>query len=156
MSEPPAIRMVSLLVRPLPEPVWPDGVALRPLSADDAEAIHGLLMLSYANGFGEVPPLDEWWRFVTTDDEFDPDLALVAATTDRIVGFALVWNSAFVKDLVVHPDWRRRGLATALLAETARRLEARGFPSVALKVSAGNYGAQQVYARAGYRPDPAG
>jgi ribosomal protein S18 acetylase RimI-like enzyme len=145
--------MTSILVGPLPSPAWPDGVALRRFAEDDAREIHALLLLSYANGFGAVPPLDQWWRAVTTDEEFDPSLVVVAVHGTRIIGFALVWNSAFIKDIVVHPDWRRRGLASAMLAEISARLHARGFPSVALKVSPGNAGARQVYSRAGFRED---
>ena len=145
--------MTSLLVGPLAAPQWPEGIALRPLAEADKREIHALLMLSYTNGFGEVLPLEDWWRYMTTDSEFDPSLIVVAAHGERIVGFALVWTSAFIKDIVVHPDWRRRGLASAMLAEIARRIHARGAPSVSLKVSPGNVGAQQTYARAGYRPD---
>lgn len=153
MTEPASIRMTSILVRPLPSPAWPEGITLRAFREEDKREIHGLLMLSYSNGHGEVQPLDDWWTFVTTDSEFDPSLVLVATEGKRIVGFALVWDSAFIKDFVVHPDWRRRGLGSAMLAEIARRLSARGFPSVSLKVSLGNHAAQRVYARAGFRPD---
>ena len=145
--------MTSILVGPFPAPAWPDGIALRPLVDADAREIHALLMVCYANGFGSVPPLGEWWQAMTTDSEFDPSLVLIAVHGTRIVGFALVWNSAFIKDIVVHPDWRRRGLGSAMLAEIAHRLDARGFPSMSLKVSAANVAARKVYAQAGFRED---
>ena len=145
--------MTSLLVGPLPAPAWPPGIGLRDFDEGDAREIHALLALCYANGFGAVPPFDDWWQFVTTDAEFDPALALVAADGRRIAGFALVWTSGFIKDIVVHPQWRRRGLGAAMLAEIARRVSARGLPAVSLKVSPGNTDARHLYTRTGFRRD---
>jgi ribosomal protein S18 acetylase RimI-like enzyme len=145
--------MTALLIGPLPPPDWPMGIALRPFAKADVGEIHALMALCYANGFGEGGALDDWWQRVATDSEFDPSLLVVAVDGERIVGFALVWNSAFIKDIVVRPDWQGRGLGTAMLAEIARRLHARGFPSMALKVRTANAEARRVYERAGFRPD---
>jgi ribosomal protein S18 acetylase RimI-like enzyme len=144
------------LVRPLdagtPAPVWPAGVSLPGFALRDIPAIHGLLERAYARGGGSVPGLDLWWPTVAADSEFDPELCIIAKDADgAIVGFALVWSSAFIKDLVVDPSWHRRGLGTAMLHEIFRRLAARRHPSVALKVMVDNpSGAERLYRNLGF------
>ena len=59
----------------------------------------------------------------------DPE-ALLVAEADGVVAGSLIatwdgWRGSFYR-LAVHPDCRRQGLATALLHEGERRLQARG------------------------------
>ena len=61
-------------------------------------------------------------------------------------------TSAFVKDIVVHESWRRRGLGEALLLEAFRTFERRGASHVGLKVQAGNASAIALYERVGMMP----
>lgn len=57
------------------------------------------------------------------------DLELVALDDDEVVGLldvSVPGAEATIDNVVVHPDHQGRGIATALLAETVRRLERRG------------------------------
>ena len=48
------------------------------------------------------------------------------------------------------PDQRRRGIASALLVESMRRMQAQGAPSAQLAVHVNNPGAIRAYQRLGF------
>src|SRR5262245_28573698 len=94
------------------QPRWPPGYYMRTLVPDDAPEVHRLLEVGYAQGGGHVGPFEEWWPSVRDDEEFAADLCFLAISDRQsIVGVAQCWTSAFIKDLVVHPEARRRGIA---------------------------------------------
>ena len=57
---------------------------------------------------------------------------------------------AHLHHLMVHRDWRSRGLGALMLAEMERRARALGCPQLTLKVVADNTGGERFYARHGY------
>jgi ribosomal protein S18 acetylase RimI-like enzyme len=132
-------------------PSWPEGVELRTFRPGDAASLHALLVHGYRNGGGVVAAFDEWLPRMTGDDEFDPALWFLADDGARLAGAALCWTSAFVKDLVVHEEWRRRGLGEALLRHVLDVFRARGAAGVELKVDADNAPAFRLYERLGLR-----
>jgi ribosomal protein S18 acetylase RimI-like enzyme len=152
--QPAVIRLVRPLGGTLPTPFWPPGVTLRTLTPKDAPRVHAVMSLAYANGYGSTPDYETWWATTRNDEEYDPELVFIAVDAeDRVLAFALVWNSAFIKDIVVHPNWQGRGLGSALLAEIFARLAERGYGTVALKVHPENAQAQRAYARMGFVAD---
>ena len=156
MAEVIHLRLRRSLSDPVAAPVWPDAVRLQTFSEDRARDVHGLLDLAYASGGGTVPPFDVWWPALSGDEEYDPDLCFIARDgDDRVVGVAQCWTTAFVKDLAVYPDWRRRGLGTALLLHAFGVFQARGATAIDLKVEADNpSGAVRLYERMEMRHVP--
>lgn len=139
MKDLPYLRMR----RPLGESVgplqWPDGVHLKAFTEKYAAAVHGLLTLAYADGGGSVPSFEEWWRTLSQDEEYDPGLCFpVCDKQGSVIGFAQCWISAYVKDVVVHPRYRRRGIGRALLLHIFRVFQDRGAEAVDLKVEISN------------------
>ncbi len=59
----------------------------------------------------------------------DPDSLLLAEAGGGVVGSLIVawdgWRGSFYR-LAVHPQWRRRGIATALIGAGERRLQELG------------------------------
>jgi ribosomal protein S18 acetylase RimI-like enzyme len=83
----------------------------------------------------------------------DPDLFLVARSAGRIIGTAMGgWDGrrAYVYHLAVDPDWRRRGVAGALMDELEDRLRRKGALKVKLQVIAGNDASRGFFAQRGY------
>ena len=114
------------------------------------------MQIAYARGGGSVGPFDAWWPGVRDDSEFAAELVFLAVDQrGDIVGAAHCWTSAFVKDLVVHPDARRRGIAEALLKTAFAEFRRRGDRHVDLKVQLDNpTGAIRLYERLGMRAVP--
>ena len=142
-------RLRKNLDEPVHAPVWPVGVHLTPLASADPQALHALLVTAYANGFGEVADYGAWWANLNADEEFDPSLVLIATDAGMPVGLAQSWTSGFVKDLVVSPGHRGKGLGAALLWQTFALFKARGATQVDLKVDQNNADAQRLYVRVG-------
>ncbi len=139
------VRLRRLLDQPLAAPAWPSNVRLTPFTQSHAPAVHALLALSYANGGGSVCEYPQWWENLSTDSEYDPHLCFTAFSSGALVGVAQCWASGYVKDLAVHPDWRRRGIAAALLLHAFHTFRMRGAHAVDLKVETGNSGAIALY-----------
>ena len=100
-----------------------------PSSTDDAESIAALL-------------------------ERSPDAVIIAEDgSGRIVGTVIAgfdgWRGAMYR-VAVHPATRRRGVATALVAEGERRLIAQGAVRLHMIVNVDEEPAQAFWASAGY------
>ena len=137
----------------IPEPEWPDGVSVRAYGGEEAEAreIKDLLDLAYAEEFHHKPAaFEDWSRFMFEDPMFDAGVWFLAVADGKIVGAALNWDEGYIKDLVVHPDWRGRGLGKALVYQTFREFKRRGLPRVTLKTDSNNpTDAWRLYERVG-------
>ncbi len=146
-------RLRRDLTEAVAPPTCPNGYRVRTFAADDAPTVHRLLEVGYAHGGGHVGEFEEWWSSLRDDDEFDPDLCFLAVNERQdIVGVAQCWTSAFVKDLVVHPRVRRRGIAAALLGRVFWEFRRRGVKHVDLKVQVDNpTGAVRLYKELGMR-----
>jgi ribosomal protein S18 acetylase RimI-like enzyme len=154
------LRMWRGLGGELPEPAWPDGVAVRTYEPADAGRLVALLDEAYAawDDTYVARPLDLWLERMTAHDDFDPTLWLLAEQDGELVGCALHWRPTqgrgWLKDLAVRADRRGTGLAKALLRHGFRASARQGAERVGLKVDSTNpTGAVQLYERTGFETD---
>lgn len=119
-----------------------------------ARAARALLNDSYATGAGQVEAFDDWWSALQTDPEYASELCVVVedAEVGALAGFAHCWTSAFLKDIVVAPLYRRRGLGRSMLQEISNRFVARGCSHLDLKVVPENVTAIRFYRSLGFQP----
>ena len=112
-------------------------------------------------GIADIPGL----RFVDPLIRADPDRAqriasalrngecIVAAQGDEVLGFAILnytfFDQGFVPTLVVGAGSRRRGVATALLAELERRCAK---PKLYVSTNESNLPAQCLFEKCGFAP----
>ena len=79
---------------------------------------------------------------------------LLATVKDQIVGVLILHLAGplngYVQTVVVHPDWRCRGIGTQMMAWAEERIF-RQSPNVFLCVSSFNQRAQKLYERLGYQ-----
>jgi mycothiol synthase len=145
------------LAGPLPQTPVPDGIVVRGFDrAVDAAAVHEVLETAFERHYLYSPtPFAEWVAQQLDSEHFEEDLWLVAVDGDRIVAVLSgrrLMGEAWVSDVGVLPQWRGRGIGAALLAESFRIFEQRGFGTVALNVDAANEtGATALYERVGMR-----
>ena len=135
-------------------PGFPDGVRAVPfLPALHARPAHALLAAAHPDR-GEG--FDQWWAALSGDAEFDADTVFIAIDAQGgVAGVAICWSVPFVKDLVVVPAWRCRGLGAALMRHAFAWFAQRGHPHVDLKVDSDNASALGLYSRLGMRGLPA-
>ena len=133
---------------PIPEPVLPDGIALRTIvpGVDDLEAWLALDE-AFRDHFGHVErPHDigvARLRSFMERPEFDPELWWLAVDGAMIAGNCFCYGSVedddrvgYVGSLGVRRPWRNRGLAKALLRTAFIEMRNRGKTAVTLHVDA--------------------
>lgn len=77
-------------------------------------------------------------------------VATVDGATCGVISCVLSLYEVMVENLAVLPDYRRLGVASALLAEVESRAKARGLEAMALEVASRNIGAISLYEKAGF------
>ncbi len=149
-------RMVAELERE-PEVSLPAGVEIR-LARDPEERrlLHEVIEDAFDDHWeSRRVPFEEWEKETLGVNGFDPSLVWVAAVGDEIAGANIsYWKRhgdwGWVGRLGVRRDYRRRGIAEALLQTSFRELWSRGERRVALGVDAQSpTGATRLYEKAG-------
>jgi ribosomal protein S18 acetylase RimI-like enzyme len=127
-------------------------VVLREFEWSDLAATHALWM----ECFGSLKPEDEPTALRRTW-ELAPDLFLVALDGSRLVGTTLGTTDGrrgFLYHVAVAASHRRQGIARELVQEVSRRVFARGFQVVHLRVLGENEDAIAFYRALGFTADP--
>jgi ribosomal protein S18 acetylase RimI-like enzyme len=139
-------------------------VVVRDWGAGDVDALAGLLHVSYdaasARRFVSEPGEHSWRGYLGALIQHHacgsilPGATRMAVADGRLVGAALATElgpgTAHLAQVVVHPDWRGRGLAGDLIDEAARAARHHGRSRMTLLASASNGPAQTLYRGRGY------
>ena len=160
-------RSGAELVRPtvddVPEIPMPDGFEVRPIGVGD-RAMHRRIYdagaRAFADSYGEEAPSDGAFERWLASPTFDPTLWQVAFRGQEIAGQILNFMDeerskddwiGWTEAISVQPEYRRRGLARALLAASIRRVAAAGATRAALGVDLQNpRHAARLYQSMGY------
>jgi mycothiol synthase len=148
-------RMEIKLAEAPTEPVWPQGVELRPFLADQhGPSVHEAEQEAFQDHWGSHPiPYESWSHRKLSREDFDPTLWHVAWAGDEIAGFSLCryrQGLGWVGTLGVRRPWRKQGLGHALLLHSFAEFYQREQNVIGLNVDASNpTGATRLYERAG-------
>jgi mycothiol synthase len=162
------VRSGAQLIRPsledIPEVPLPDGFEIRPIARDD-RAMHRRIWdasnRAFAGSWGEEAPSEARFRGWLASAAFDPPLWRVAFRGDEIAGQILNYlgeptpdgsRIGFTEAISVQPQYRRLGLARALLAASLRAVRDAGAANAGLGVDSQNPNqAQTLYESMGYQ-----
>jgi len=152
-----ALMMRRDLDMPLPDHAFPPDVTVTSWQLDLADQFFQAYHAAFRDRPG-FPGLsaDQWITRVTENDH-KPEWSLLADVDGVPVGF-VIGNIDLTLDppgghiwqIGVVPAQRRRGLGSALLVETMRRMQVAGAVSARLEVHVNNPGAIQTYAELGF------
>jgi mycothiol synthase len=158
-----AFKMERDLGQPIPALPLPAGLQLRPAQESQYRAIWEAQREAFQDHWGYTPWPEENYRRFVSFPHYDPSLWRVAWDGDQVAGMVLGYINreeneryarrlGYTEDIAVRRPWRRRGLASALIARSLSALQDRGMTEAALSVDAENpSGALRVYERLGYR-----
>jgi mycothiol synthase len=139
----------------VPEPEWDDAIRLETM-ADGApdRAVYEAMEEAFSDHWGFAPhDYAEWRAWGVERESFDPTLWFLARDGDEVAGAALCAvqeDVPWVHVLGVRKPWRRRGIGLALLRQSFREFQSRGYARAALGVDSENpTGATRLYERAG-------
>lgn len=120
-------------------------IQIRDMLADDLDDVLVIEGASFATPWSRGIFLEE------LEHPFCHDL--VALVEDRIVGyicFAIVCDEIHLRNLAIHRDWKRRGVASSLLLRMIAISSAEGARYGTLEVRNSNTAALELYNRFGF------
>lgn len=155
--------MVRFNLDGIPSPPMPRGLEIRPVKDEHLRAIWEANREAFWDHWGFRKPSESDYQRFANDPIQDPSLWRVAWDGEQVAGMVLNFidreeneeldrKRGYTEEIAVRRPWRRRGLATHLLAESLRALKAAGMDQAALTVDAENQsGALPFYQRMGYQ-----
>lgn len=145
------------LRQPLPDRPLPEGVTLTPWQPEAADDFFQAYHAAFRERPGFPDPSAADWIAGVLGDDIVLEWTLLARAGDLPLGFILGTldltadpPGGYVAQIGVVPAARRRGLASALMVESLRRMQAAGAPCADLTVHLNNPGAIEAYAGLGF------
>ena len=157
MSEPPrsVYRLDSVATV---HPTLPDDLRLRPVTDADDAALAQLIERAYAgtidedlggNSDGAVEVAD--WRSASALDEVS---VVVVDSADTVVAASMcsgiLDREVWISYVITAPAWKNRGLATAAVTESVRRIRERTDVDVRAGVTDGNVPSERMLRKVGF------
>ena len=119
---------------------------IRNMREDDITPVVKIEQISFSSPWSRQSFLNEVYK--------KNAFSKVAVFGENVIGYICVnylGHESHILNLAVHPDFRRRGVATLLMHETMRELKKRECVFVYLKVGVSNTGAQKFYELFGFK-----
>jgi ribosomal protein S18 acetylase RimI-like enzyme len=147
----------------IPEAALPEGIEVRPVAEEDVRKIWDASVEAFRDHWGYSEPEEGEYERYAGSKYFQPDLWQVAWDGDEVVSSVMNfidhdYNKKFNKttgwteNISTRREWRRRGIARALIVRSMHMHKKLGMTEVALGVDTQNpNGALQLYESLGYQ-----
>lgn len=165
----PLVRYFTKVERDLsldiPDLALPVGLELAIPRPVDSARILAAKNDAFRDHWGSQPSTEEGWNSMMGQPTSRFDLSVIALDGDTVAGFVMTqvnpddfalqgYVGGYIPLVGVTRDWRRKGVAPALLAAAFRLYRAEGHEKVALDVDSENpSGALNLYTGMGFVPD---
>jgi len=155
-------QMVRWTVTDLPDESLPDGLEIRPVDDRKLRAIWEADAEAFRDHWGFVAPTEEHYQEFLDFPHMDISLWKVAWDGDRVAGQVRSFingeenaeygrKRGYTEFISTGREWRRKGVARALIVASIEELARRGMEQVGLGVHTENpNGAYQLYESLGY------
>ncbi len=95
------------------------------------------------------------WTYENLEEELDNKTAyfFVALEDEKLIGYigvSVVADSCFINNIAVYPEYRRKGVGTALIKMAMLTADAMGTDFISLEVRESNYPAIALYRSMGF------
>jgi mycothiol synthase len=129
----------------------PDGLILSPWGQADPVRFYSV----YEAAFRDRPGFPGWqqarWiEWISADDDFRPEWALLATLAGTDVGFVVGDASGWIIQMGVVPSARGKNIGAWLIGEAVRRMRSAGETAITLNVNMNNPHAAMLYLRLGF------
>lgn len=121
-------------------------VTIRDMQEEDIQSVLTIEKMSFSFPWAERSFMNEVHK--------PRSLTKVAVVNDEISGYLCaeyILDEGHILDLAVHPDYRRMGIATALVERILEELKERACRFLYLEVRVSNYLAKRLYQGFGFR-----
>ena len=156
-------EMIRDLSAPIPDVPLPDGIEVRPVTMDSIRQIWKADTEAFKDHWGGFDDSDEHLKAWIDGPNFDPTMWIIAWDGDEIAAGvtngispeeneALGTKRGWLHTVFTRRQWRKRGLANALIARSLVLIKERGMDFAVLGVDADNpSGALGLYERNGFK-----
>lgn len=158
--------MVAPTLDGIVPPPMPEGLELRPVTRDQYRTIWEAAAEAFRDHWGEAEWTEEDWdRFDADPANVDPRFWRIGWGGDEVAGVVTATvpvaenerhgrSRVYVSGVSVRRQWRRRGLARALLASSLAGAHEAGYTSASLGVDTDSpTGATDLYRSLGFAPE---
>ncbi len=154
------------MIRPdlenIPTTVLPEGIVERTPTPDEYRKVWEAEVEAFRDHHGASEPQEAWYEEFLADPNFDPTLWRIAWDGDKVVGAVRSFIDkeqneeygrlrGWTEDIFTNREYRRMGIARALLCQSLQAVRDAGMQEAALSVHTDNpLGAYALYESVGY------
>lgn len=156
-------KLERALAEPIPDLAVPEGLRFATVTPDRWDDVLEAKNAAFRDHWGTLPMSAEQWGRLMEQSSARHDLSFIALDAqDRVVGLLTTlvipedierqgYPSTYIQLIGVVREWRRRGVAPALIAAALQAARAEGFERTSLHVDADNpTGALRLYEGMGF------
>jgi len=122
---------------------------LKRMEESDLPSVREIERLSFSNPWSELTFLGE-----IQNRSISFPYVIVHRLEKKVIGYIIFWmikDQVQINNIAVHPHYRRRGIAEAVMTQVINQVERYGAKSITLEVRPSNFAALNLYTKLGFQ-----